>query len=79
MVIVLILSVVVLNTILWKIETPKMLKENLYREMWTFSILLGIGTILTILKILDVDVPNPSDWIAWVYSPFKNIMQSLLK
>lgn len=79
MVIVLILSVVVLSTILWKIETPKMLKENLYREMWTFSILLGIGTILTILKILDVDVPNPSDWIAWVYSPFKNIMQSLLK
>ncbi|QTL99240.1 hypothetical protein GM661_15390 [Iocasia frigidifontis] len=78
----LILSIVmtlVFSTILCIVEIPKMLKERLYRELWTFSILLGLGTVLAILKSLDIEIPNPSDFIAWVYSPLTGIMEGLLK
>lgn len=79
MAIVSILAVLIFSTVLCIIEIPKMLKEKLYRELWTFSILLGLGTVLAILKSLNVEIPNPSDWIAWFYSPLKEVMKSLLK
>ena len=79
MAIVSILAVLIFSTVLCIIEIPKMLKGKLYRELWTFSILLSLGTVLAILKSLNVEIPNPSDWIAWVYSPFKEVMKSLLK
>lgn len=71
--------VFVFSTALCMIEIPKMRKEKLYRELWTFSLLLGLGTILVILKSLDVDIPNPLDFIAWVYSPVTDGMKGLLK
>jgi hypothetical protein len=79
MAIVSVLMVLAFSTVLCIIEVPKMLKEKLHRELWTFSILLGLGTVLAILKSLDVDIPNPSDFIAWVYSPFTEAMKGLLK
>jgi hypothetical protein len=79
MAIVSILSVLAFSTVLCIVEIPKMLKEKQYRELSTFSILLGLGTVLAILKSLDVEIPNPSDWVAWVYSPVKEVMKNLLK
>ncbi|MBP2651207.1 MAG: putative rane protein [Firmicutes bacterium] len=74
-----IFTVLVFATVLSIIEIPKMLQGKLYKELWAFSILLALGTVLAILKFLDVNIPNPSDWIAWVYSPVKDFMKSLLK
>jgi hypothetical protein len=74
-----ILAVLVFSTLVCFAEIPKMLKQKLYRELWVFCLLLGIGTILTILKSLDVKIPNPSDFIAWIFSPLEGIMKSLTK
>jgi hypothetical protein len=74
-----ILAVLVFSTVLSIIEVPKMLQNKLYRELVTFSVLLALGTTLAILKSLDVNIPNPSEWIAWVYSPVKDIMKSIVK
>lgn len=74
-----ILAVVVFSTVLCLIEIPKMLQAKQYRELWVFSILLVLGTVLVILKSLDANIPNPSDFIAWVYSPLAGVMKSLLK
>ena len=41
MAIVSILAVLVFSTVLCITEIPKMLKERLYRELWTFSYCLG--------------------------------------
>lgn len=79
MAIVSILAVLVFSTVLCITEIPKMLKQRLYRELWTFSILLATGTILTVLKSLDVEIPNPSDFIAWVYSPLAETMKSITR
>lgn len=74
-----IILVLVFSTVLCIIEIPKMRKQKLNRELWTFSILLGLGTILAILKSLDVKIPNPSDFVAWVYSPFSDVLKALLE
>lgn len=77
--IIVIVCVLVFSTVLCMIEVPKMLKNREYKELCTFSILLAIGTILTILKSLNVEIPNPSDFIEWVYSPTKESMEVLFK
>lgn len=74
-----ILAVVVFSTVLCLIEIPKMRQAKQHRELWVFSVLLVLGTVLVILKSLDVNIPNPSDFIAWVYSPLTGVMKSLLK
>ena len=79
MAIVSILAVLVFSTVLCITEIPKMLKERLYTQLWTFSILLGAGTILAVLKSLDAEIPNPSDFIAWVYSPLADTMKNITK
>lgn len=79
MAIVSIIMVLVFSIVLSVIEVPKMIKEKLYRELWTFCILLLIGIVLVILKSLNIDIPNPSDFVAWVYSPFKGFIKNLLK
>lgn len=69
--------VLAFSTVLSIIEIPKMLKNKLYKDLVAFSVLLSLGTVLVILKALGVEIPNPSDWVAWIYSPvsglFKNI------
>ena len=49
MAIVSILAVLVFSTVLCITEIPKMLKERLYREQWSFSILLAAATISAVL------------------------------
>lgn len=74
-----ILATLVFSTVLCILEIPKMLNQKLYRELGTFTVLLGIGITLAILKSLDMKIPNPSDFVAWVYSPLTDIMKSFLK
>jgi hypothetical protein len=79
MAVVTITAVLVFSTVLGVVEIPKMLHDKQYRELVTFSILLVLGTALAILKSLDVEIPNPSDLIVWLYSPVSNVMKGLLE
>ena len=74
-----IMAVAVFSIVICIVEIPKMLDQKLYRELWVFCILLGTGTILAILKSFDVEIPNPSDFIAWVYSPLAETMKNITK
>ncbi|MGE5328695.1 MAG: hypothetical protein ACM3KR_04210 [Deltaproteobacteria bacterium] len=73
-----ILLTLVFSSVLCLIEIPKMLKGRLYKELWTFSIILALGVTLAILKSLDVDIPNPSDWVTWVYSPVSDFLKQVM-
>jgi len=78
MVIISILAIAVFDIILCIVEIPKMCKQKLFRELWAFSVLLTFGTVLAVMKSLDFYIYNPSDFIAWVYSPISGFMKSLL-
>jgi len=56
-----------------------MWKQKLYKDLGIFCLLLILGTVLAVLKSLDVEVPNPSDLIAWIYSPLAEVMKSITK
>lgn len=61
------------------VEIPKMLKQKQIRELVTFSVLLLFGTAIAVMKGLNMKIPNPSDFMAWVYSPVSDLMKSLVK
>lgn len=61
------------------IEIPNLLKKNLKREFWLFSILLLIGTVGSILKSLNVNLPNPFDFLTAVYKPFSDFLFGFLE
>lgn len=61
------------------IEVPYLRKQQLKKELWVFLILLLLGTGLSIAKSLNIDIPNPSDWIAIVLKPLSDVLFSLLE
>lgn len=77
--IIVIISVLAISVALFAFEMPRMRKKKIYRDLWTFSILLVIGVILTIIKCLNFTLPNPSDLIAWVFSPFSDFLRNIQK
>lgn len=46
------------------VETPGILKQKLWGELATLSILLTIGFTLSLLQIMEIKAPNPNDAIA---------------
>ena len=79
MAIVSILAVALFSIVLSIVEIPKMWKQKLYKELVIFCLFLMFGTVLAVLKSLDVKVPIPSDLIAWIYSPLAEVMKSITK
>lgn len=55
-------------------EIPSLLSRK--KDLWVFSFLLLLGTALAIVAALKGHIPNPLDWIAAVYKPVGNWMQS---
>ena len=76
---VLIVLVITFSTVLSIIEIPKMRKNKENREMAAFIIILFFGTALTILKSLNVDIPNPADFIQMIFSPLVSLMKGALE
>lgn len=74
-----IISVFVFSTVVSFIQVPKMLSGKAYRDLLVFSILLLLGTVLAVLKSLDVEISNPGDWVAWIYSPVSDFLKEFLK
>ncbi|MDR6882467.1 hypothetical protein [Bacillus sp. 3255] len=60
-------------------EAPALFKGRFMKELWLFSILLVVGTVLSILISLHVEIPNPIDWIIIIYKPFSDLLNNILK
>lgn len=61
------------------IDVPYLLKQGLKKELWTFSILLLIGTGLSIAEGLQVEIPNPMDALAFIYKPLIDLLFGFFK
>ncbi|EPR07709.1 hypothetical protein L323_19460 [Ruminiclostridium papyrosolvens C7] len=71
-----IILVLTFSTILCFFEIPQMVNSKSYRDLWAFCILLALGVIMAILRSLNVKISNPSDWVAWVFSPFSDLLKN---
>lgn len=61
------------------IDVPYLLKRGLRKELWAFSILLLIGTGLSIAEGLQVEIPNPMDALAFIYKPLIDLLFGFFK
>ncbi|WP_408007522.1 hypothetical protein ACJROX_22950 [Pseudalkalibacillus sp. A8] len=61
------------------LEVPPLWKKKQKKELWVFSLLLLFGVGLSIAESLDLNIPNPLDWIATIYKPLSDLIMSLLK
>jgi hypothetical protein len=50
-------------------EYPKMKKKSMKYEIKVFFLLLGIGTTLAILYIYDIPIPNPLNFLKYIFEP----------
>ena len=74
-----VLGILAVSLVIAIIEVPSLLKKKLRRELWVFSILLLIGTGLSIAKSLKVEILNPFDLMAAFYKPFSDMLFQLLE
>lgn len=60
-------------------EAPALLKKESMKTFRVFLVLLFFGTGLSIALSFKVAVPNPIDWIEFVYKPITVWLQTTLK
>jgi uncharacterized membrane protein len=48
---------------------PKLAKEKLIREIWIFSILMLVITVISIAQVNGVKIPNPLELITITLDP----------
>ncbi len=61
------------------IEIPSLWRKKWKKELWAFSILLLFGAGLSFALSLHANIPNPLDWITFVYKPLIDALSGLLK
>lgn len=54
------------------IEVPDLLEKKLKKELCFFLILLLLGMGLSVAVAMRVDLPNPLDWIFFIYKPLSD-------
>ena len=73
------LGILVVVGIIMVIEIPILIQKKWKKELWVFISLMVFSTGLSIAKSFNVNLPNPLDWITFVYQPFSNLMMKWLK
>lgn len=60
------------------IEVPRMRRMRLKKELWSFSLLLALGTALCAAKALGANVKSPLAFITFIFKPMSIILQKLM-
>lgn len=47
-------------------ELPKLIKNHYRKDAVTFVVLLAIGFILTLLQLLNIEIPSPTKGIIFI-------------
>lgn len=64
--------------VIW-LEVPALIKKKKIKELWLFSLMLLAGISLTIAKVAHLPIPNPLDFVTWVYRPASDMINHFLK
>ncbi|WP_256759289.1 hypothetical protein [Cohnella sp. WQ 127256] len=73
-----ILGIIAAAAVITAIDMPTLWRKKYVKEMWVFSILLLIGTGLSIAWVLHVKLPSPLSLLAIIYHPFNDFVTRLL-
>ncbi|WCK54545.1 hypothetical protein PP175_00125 [Aneurinibacillus sp. Ricciae_BoGa-3] len=73
------MGILVIVGIIFIFEFPRLWEKKWKKEVAVFSILLLIGTGLSIAQAFQVQLSNPIDWISAVYRPIYHLLAGWLK
>ncbi|MEW6573410.1 MAG: hypothetical protein AB1374_07240 [Bacillota bacterium] len=59
-------------------EVPRMLKNRMFRELYTFTVISVLGFILAAGQILDFPLPNVTKVIEVLFQPLVDATDKLL-
>jgi len=74
-----VIGILVAVALIIAIDVPTLLRGKFKKELWIFSILLLFGTAIGIAQALHIGLPNPLDWIIYIYNPVSHLLDSWLK
>ncbi|MGB5944721.1 hypothetical protein [Paenisporosarcina sp.] len=60
-------------------EVPPLLKKQQKKELLVFSILLLFGVALSIFFTVSKSIPNPLDYITFIFKPLSEVISGFLK
>jgi Na+/melibiose symporter-like transporter len=60
-------------------EVPPLLKKQQKRELLVFSVLLLFGVALSIFFTIGKTIPNPLDYITFIFKPLSEVISGFLK
>jgi len=72
------IGILLITAIIILVEVPHMKKKKQKRDLWVFSLLLLCGFCLGIAEAFELTIPNPLDWISFVYKPVSDIIYGAL-
>lgn len=64
-----VIGILFLTGILFAWEIKPLLKKSMRKDLWFFSIMMAIATGLMIAEVLGMDIPNPYEGLALIFSP----------
>ena len=74
-----ILLILLISLVIVAIEAPFLKRNGLKKEHFVFGCLLLLGTGLCIAEAVEANIPNPLDWITFVYWPFSDLILSMVE
>lgn len=69
-----IMMILLVSLLIARVEVPFLRRNAMKKELWVFLILLLAGTSLGVAEAVEADIPNPLDWISFVYKPFSDMI-----
>ncbi|OMF22226.1 hypothetical protein BK133_26680 [Paenibacillus sp. FSL H8-0548] len=69
-----VVCIVTLSVLVAIIEAPRLIKRRLKKETIVYFICLGVAALLSSGQGLKLNMPNPLDWITFVYKPLSDAL-----
>lgn len=73
------IGILMISSVIARIELPYLLSKRNRKDIWIFSILLLFATGLGIAIAFQVEIPNPIDWVSFIYKPVSDMILRTFK
>ncbi|MER2060189.1 MAG: hypothetical protein ABTA16_15320 [Niallia sp.] len=68
-----VIGILLVAAVIWRVEVPSLLQKNYKKELVVFLLLLSIGVGLGIVQALGKTIPNPMDFLTFIFNPLNDI------
>lgn len=72
-------GIIIISALIIYFEMPLLLKNKETKTIWAFFILFGMGIALNIALAFNLNIPNPLDFITYIFQPVADIIMTLKK